>query len=852
MEKRDEVKTPDKFIVWEALKSIIYNNIDFYKSDDTTNGIKLHGAFLGILDNLDEARPLIEEVESFCKLYDFDEKTPGNGHRSFLKVFDCAINHTLKIVKYVTESRSSLLFRKSTYTKEVEACNHMLAALITFLNHLLTLHSWSEVGNLFPVEERPPEDILDRAKTVNQFAFYGRCLGFQFCDSIKPVLKFIAISMASYSESYYSNNGTFIKATNSMFNSGKYLLDPELRSKRIVNLSQNASVDFCKSFWFLADNEIMNKITLVNYNVKVNKLMKVTTEALKVETTSGDEIEIPSVGQIQIRLVSSHFRDGMMSDNKNESKKRKSEGILPKSKALIVHIHGGGFVSQSSKSHLVYLSEWADQLNVPILSLDYSLAPQSPYPKALNEVFYGYCWALKNRELLGSTCETVILAGDSAGANLALATSLKCIDLKVRKPDGIFIAYCPILVAFNPSPSRLLCLMDPLLPFGFMMRCMKAYSNPSSKECFKDLEELKRAKADRNEELKRKSSINPEQDQEMMQSEDEKSDSFEEISCFERHQTDSNLQAHISPVSDVASNHTLAGASFLTGTDNKMNDTIEIISPIDSIRSATSLEEDSLPITIQKNEKRSSVAGDVSGEFTNVDLPATTSSRHSDDTTCHQKKYVDDFIEKYVLDAKQCDDGSIQPVLRKASHTKSEENIVFDISRDTISVQSLQEKVQRVASSLVDSVSSTFTQITTTNRPIIRNYSLDDSDDVRSLENESVPTSPSSDFIFNVPKDPFLSPLFASDEALRQFPPIKIVTLTLDPCLDDSVMFAKKLRELKVELTLDILDGLPHGFLNFSRLSKEAHDGSKLAMSRIAELLNVTVDADETKVKYFC
>jgi hormone-sensitive lipase len=130
--------------------------------------------------------------------------------------------------------------------REVEACNLMLASMITFFHHLGTLHSWSEDGNLFPVKEHSPDDILEKARSINQFAFYGRCLGFQYCDSIKPVLKFIAISMASFSESYYSNNGTFVKATNSMFTGGKYLLDPELRSRRIVNISQNSSVDFCK------------------------------------------------------------------------------------------------------------------------------------------------------------------------------------------------------------------------------------------------------------------------------------------------------------------------------------------------------------------------------------------------------------------------------------------------------------------------------------------------------------------------------------------------------------------------------------------------------------------------------
>jgi acetyl esterase/lipase len=40
----------------------------------------------------------------------------------------------------------------------------------------------------------------------------------------------------------------------------------------------------------------------------------------------------------------------------------------------------------------------------------------------------------------------------------------------------------------------------------------------------------------------------------------------------------------------------------------------------------------------------------------------------------------------------------------------------------------------------------------------------------------------------------------------------------MDPCLDDCVMFAKKLRKLGVDVSLDVIDGLPHGFLNFSQV----------------------------------
>lgn len=118
-EKRDDDDfiSEKPFHLWEALKSIILNNIDFFKSDDSTNGLKLHGALLGIIDQIDEARPLYQEVESFCKLYDYDENLKGNGYRSFLKIFDSAINHNFKILKYVTENRSGLLFRKNAYTK---------------------------------------------------------------------------------------------------------------------------------------------------------------------------------------------------------------------------------------------------------------------------------------------------------------------------------------------------------------------------------------------------------------------------------------------------------------------------------------------------------------------------------------------------------------------------------------------------------------------------------------------------------------------------------------------------------------------------------------------------------------
>ena len=63
----------------------------------------------------------------------------------------------------------------------------------------------------------------------------------------------------------------------------------------------------------------------------------------------------------------------------------------------------------------MYLRYWAKELQIPILSIDYSLSPEAPYPQALNEVYFAYAWALNNLDKLGTTGEMICFSGDSAG-----------------------------------------------------------------------------------------------------------------------------------------------------------------------------------------------------------------------------------------------------------------------------------------------------------------------------------------------------------------------------------------------------------------------------------------------------
>lgn len=72
--------------------------------------------------------------------------------------------------------------------------------------------------------------------------------------------------------------------------------------------------------------------------------------------------------------------------------------------------------------------------------------------------------------------------------------------------------------------------------------------------------------------------------------------------------------------------------------------------------------------------------------------------------------------------------------------------------------------------------------------------------------------------MFTVPKNYLMSPYCAPDELLKEFPQTNIITIHLDPCLDDCVEFSKKLKRLGVNIKLDIVDGLVHGFLNFAQV----------------------------------
>ena len=159
------------------------------------------------------------------------------------------------------------------------------------------------------------------------------------------------------------------------------------------------------------------------------------------------------------------------------------EGVQPGRplKQLILHFHGGGFISMSSASHQNYTRRWAVGANTPVLSVDYRLAPECKYPDALDDCWQAYVWVVHHaKKYLGVSPDKVVLAGDSAGGNLALGVTLRCVQTGEKVPSGLLLSYpCASMDCRHFSPSLSLCLEDPLVPYSFLKLCVESYLRPS-------------------------------------------------------------------------------------------------------------------------------------------------------------------------------------------------------------------------------------------------------------------------------------------------------------------------------------------------------------------------------------
>jgi phosphinothricin tripeptide acetyl hydrolase len=98
----------------------------------------------------------------------------------------------------------------------------------------------------------------------------------------------------------------------------------------------------------------------------------------------------------------------------------------------VLYLHGGGYVIGSPRSHRHLAAAIASACGASALLLDYRLAPEHPFPAALDDAVAGYRWLLGQ----GLPANGIVIAGDSAGGGLTVATLVALRDAGLPAPAG--------------------------------------------------------------------------------------------------------------------------------------------------------------------------------------------------------------------------------------------------------------------------------------------------------------------------------------------------------------------------------------------------------------------------------
>lgn len=120
---------------------------------------------------------------------------------------------------------------------------------------------------------------------------------------------------------------------------------------------------------------------------------------------------------------------------------------------VIVYFHGGGWVLGDLNSHDNLCRALAMKANAIVVSVDYRLAPEHRFPAAVDDAYAALLWVAENAPKLGADSSRLVVAGDSAGGNLAAVVAQLARDRNGPKPRAQVLLYPAVDLSRLDRPS---------------------------------------------------------------------------------------------------------------------------------------------------------------------------------------------------------------------------------------------------------------------------------------------------------------------------------------------------------------------------------------------------------------
>lgn len=140
---------------------------------------------------------------------------------------------------------------------------------------------------------------------------------------------------------------------------------------------------------------------------------------------------------------------------------------------VVLFLHGGGYVSGSLKSHRHMVAQAGREARARTLAIDYRLAPEHPFPAALDDALTGYRFLLAS----GIAPARIALAGESAGGGLALATALSLREAGLPLPGCLWLSSPWVDLALTGASLESKASVDPLLSRAYLAELASLYLN---------------------------------------------------------------------------------------------------------------------------------------------------------------------------------------------------------------------------------------------------------------------------------------------------------------------------------------------------------------------------------------
>ncbi|HEX6248776.1 MAG TPA: alpha/beta hydrolase [Nocardioidaceae bacterium] len=130
----------------------------------------------------------------------------------------------------------------------------------------------------------------------------------------------------------------------------------------------------------------------------------------------------------------------------------RSQVASPRPSPLLFFVHGGGMMYGDLDSHDAVCRFLAERADVRVLSIDYRLAPEHPFPAAVDDCWASYQWVSEYAEQLGADPERIAVGGDSAGGYLSAVTAIRAAEAGL--PLAYQLLIYPVTNMADKSDSR--------------------------------------------------------------------------------------------------------------------------------------------------------------------------------------------------------------------------------------------------------------------------------------------------------------------------------------------------------------------------------------------------------------